>query len=203
MSHTHHTIKQIQQEASDITDESLASTERIAKLSLETVNVGSQTLSSLSLQREKLAQIEEKSGNIKNNMVIAEKELTEMEKCCGCFSLPWKRHKLKFNNKKSKKAFRPQKAVVDNGHSNKTIDKPSTTSSDTSFVTRITNDEREDKMEKNMHIVSGAIKELKSQADTMSHELDEQKEMMDRIGSKLEHNNTRVIATTKRTIELL
>ena len=201
--HSGNTIEQIQKESSEITDESLACTERMAKLSIDTVEIGSKTLDELNSQREKLNNIEKKMTDIKTNVGKAERELTKMEKCCGCFSLPWRRNKLKFNDNKSKHAFRPQIIVP------RTSDNTLLTSSNTPvtiderYITRITNDKREDKMEENMIIVGAMVKDMNHQAHEISRELDKQNEIIDKISSKIDHNNTRINAANFRTVQLM
>jgi synaptosomal-associated protein 25 len=201
--HSANTIEQIQKESSEVTDESLACTERMAKLSIETVEIGNKTLGELNLQREKLNDIEKKMEDIKTNVTKAERDLTKMEKCCGCFSLPWGRNKLKFNDKKSKHAF-DSEIVTSNTSGNMisvSINTPMLI--DERYITRITNDKREDKMEENMIVVDNMIKDMNHQAHEMSCELDKQNEIINRISLKIDHNNTRINVANVRTIQLM
>lgn len=53
------------------------------------------------------------------------------------------------------------------------------------FITRITNDAREDEMEQNMIEVSGMISNLRNMAVDMGSELESQNKQIDRINQKV------------------
>ena len=40
---------------------------------------------------EQLNKAENKLGKIRQDAIAAEKHLDQLEKCCGCFVLPWKK----------------------------------------------------------------------------------------------------------------
>lgn len=53
------------------------------------------------------------------------------------------------------------------------------------FVTRVTNDAREDEMEQNLGEVSGMISNLRNMAVDMGNELESQNRQIDRINQKV------------------
>lgn len=200
---TERTIEDVQKIANQLTDESLESTERMVKLTAHTSEVGKEILSNLHTQRETLLRIEQKTGQINSNMTKADREIEKMEKCCGCFSNPFKSKRTKFKNKQVKNAFKP----INETDIERTIKEPNLKDHNSNdigqMIVHVTNDEREDKMEKNLHIVHGAVREIRHQAVTMSNEIDEQDAIIDRLGHKLDNNNTRINNSTKRVINLL
>ncbi|CAF4863039.1 unnamed protein product, partial [Rotaria socialis] len=65
------------------TNESLESTRRMLGLVAESQEVGANTMITLDEQGEKLKRIEEGLDNIHAGMTEAERNLTNLQKCCG------------------------------------------------------------------------------------------------------------------------
>nr|XP_055029101.1 synaptosomal-associated protein 23-like [Misgurnus anguillicaudatus] len=71
------------------------------------------------------------------------------------------------------------------------------------YIKKITNDAREDEMEKNLEQVGSIIGNLKIMAADMGHEFDKQNEIIDRMSSKAEINIHHIDAATKKAEQLI
>eukprot|EP00079_Xenopus_tropicalis_P037857 XP_017951628.1 PREDICTED: synaptosomal-associated protein 23 isoform X1 [Xenopus tropicalis] len=85
------TPEEIQLKANQVTDDSLESTRRMLNLALESQDTGIKTITMLDEQGEQLNRIEEGMDQINKDMREAEKNLTELNKCCGLCVCPGKR----------------------------------------------------------------------------------------------------------------
>ncbi|ETE66891.1 Synaptosomal-associated protein 23 [Ophiophagus hannah] len=83
--------EEIQLRAHQVTDESLESTRRILGMAIESQDTGIKTITMLDEQGEKLNNIEEGMDQINKDMKEAEKNLTELNKCCGLCVCPCNR----------------------------------------------------------------------------------------------------------------
>uniref|UniRef100_A0A1I8NI47 Uncharacterized protein n=1 Tax=Musca domestica TaxID=7370 RepID=A0A1I8NI47_MUSDO len=72
-----------------------------------------------------------------------------------------------------------------------------------SFISRITNDAREDEMEENMGQVNTMIGNLRNMALDMGSELENQNRQIDRINRKAESNEARIAVANQRAHQLL
>ncbi|GCC38384.1 hypothetical protein chiPu_0016898 [Chiloscyllium punctatum] len=79
---------EMQRCADQITDESLESTRRMLQLVEESKDAGIRTLVMLDEQGEQLERIEEGMDQINKDMKEAEKNLSDLGKCCGLCSCP-------------------------------------------------------------------------------------------------------------------
>ncbi|XP_006883038.1 PREDICTED: synaptosomal-associated protein 23 isoform X2 [Elephantulus edwardii] len=80
--------EEIQQQAHQVTDESLESTRIMLSLAIESQDTGIKTIAMLDEQGEQLNRIEEGMDQINKDMREAEKTLTELSKCCGLCVCP-------------------------------------------------------------------------------------------------------------------
>ncbi|ETN85347.1 SNARE domain protein [Necator americanus] len=71
------------------------------------------------------------------------------------------------------------------------------------YVTRITNDAREDEMDENIQQVSTMVGNLRNMAIDMSTEVSNQNRQLDRIHDKAQSNEVRVESANKRANKLL
>ncbi|GMR29870.1 hypothetical protein PMAYCL1PPCAC_00065, partial [Pristionchus mayeri] len=71
------------------------------------------------------------------------------------------------------------------------------------YITRITNDAREDEMDGNLMQVSSIVGTLKSMALDMSAEISRQNRQVDRIGAKAQTNDEHVSAASKKATKLM
>ncbi|CAF4509572.1 unnamed protein product, partial [Rotaria sp. Silwood2] len=81
----------IRKQINQTTNESLESTHRMVDLVVESQDVSTNTMKMLHEQGEQLNRIDHGLDNIHAEMTEAEKNLTNLQKCCGLCVLPWKR----------------------------------------------------------------------------------------------------------------
>ncbi|MEE6492567.1 hypothetical protein FKM82_016604 [Ascaphus truei] len=85
------TVDEIQLRANQVTDDSLESTRRMLNMAVESQDVGIKTITMLDEQGEQLNRVEEGMDQINKDMREAEKNLTELNKCCGLCVCPGSR----------------------------------------------------------------------------------------------------------------
>ncbi|CAF1006148.1 unnamed protein product [Rotaria magnacalcarata] len=185
------------------TNESVESTRRMLGLVAESQEIGTNTMVALDEQGEKLKRIEEGLDNIHAGMTEAERNLTNLQKCCGLCVLPWQR---------VRQTYRP--------HTNSSTAFSSETSSPTTaepklrmandegipqngYITRITNDDRETEMDDNLQLVSSYLGNLKNLALDMGETIEGQNKTITRITDKSEVGIVRVDTANKRTKDLI
>jgi len=195
-------LEEIQGQCNQLTDDSLEATRRMLTMCEESKEAGIQTLVNLDEQGEQLDRIEEGLDQINQDMRDAEKNLEGMEKCCGLCVLPWKKAKSFEKSGDYANAWKKD----DDGPTN--TNGPRVTVGDQvgpmgGYVTRITNDAREDEMEDNMKEVSGMIGNLRNMAIDMGNEINSQNRQIDRIQQKAESNESRIDEANKRATKLL
>eukprot|EP00118_Oscarella_pearsei_P010654 m.66550 g.66550 ORF g.66550 m.66550 type:complete len:198 (+) comp35394_c0_seq1:114-707(+) len=98
--------------ADRITDESLESTRRMLAYATEAQGAGGKTMEELYEQGEQLDRVEEGLDQINSDMKAAEKNLTEMEKCCGLCVCPWNRKRNIEKTEEYKKTWDEKDGVV-------------------------------------------------------------------------------------------
>lgn len=197
-------LEDLQMQANKTTDESLESTRRMMHMCEESQDVGIKTIVMLDSQGEQLDRIEEGMDQINQDMKDAEKNLEGMEKCCGLCVLPWKKAK---NFEKSGDYNKTWKASED-GQVNTNgprviVDAGNGVGPSGGFITRITNDAREDEMEQNMGEVSNMLGNLRNMAVDMGNEISSQNRQLDRINQKAESNTDRVQSANTRANKIL
>ncbi|XP_042911091.1 synaptosomal-associated protein 25 [Parasteatoda tepidariorum] len=195
-------LEVLQMKANQITDDSLESTRRMVRLAEESEAVGMKTITMLNDQGEQLDRIEEDMDVIHTDMREAEKNLTGMEKCCGLCVCPcakaadFRDDSRAWRSNEDGKIINSQPArVVDNRNG--------AGPTGGAFVSRITNDAREDEMEENMQQVSSVLGNLKNMALDMGNEIDSQNVQVDRINMKAQSNETHIVNANARASELL
>ncbi|XP_034625070.1 synaptosomal-associated protein 23 [Trachemys scripta elegans] len=201
--------EEIQLRAHQVTDESLESTRRILGLAVESQDAGIKTITMLDEQGEQLTRIEEGMDQINKDMKEAEKTLTELNKCCGLCVCPCNRTK----NFESGKAY---KSTWGDGVENSTDhvvasqprrvinNQPQTTGGASGgYITRITNDAREDEMDENLAQVGSILGNLKNLALDMGNEIDSQNKKIDRINEKADTNKDRIEQANVRAKKLI
>lgn len=204
------TSEDIQLRANQVTDESLESTRRILGLAVESQDAGIKTIAMLDEQGEQLNRIEEGMDQINKDMREAEKTLTELNKCCGLCVCPCNRTK----NFESGKAYKATWGEGDNSPSNVVSKQPgrvkngqpqqaATGAASGNYVTRITNDAREDEMEENLTQVGSILGNLKNMALDMGNEIDAQNRQIERISEKADTNRDRIDVANARAKKLI
>lgn len=197
-------LENLQMQANAKTDESLDSTRRMLQMCEESQDVGIKTIVMLDAQGEQLDRIEEGMDQINQDMKDAEKNLEGMEKCCGLCVLPWKRMK---NFEKGGAYDKTWKASED-GKVNTDgprvmVDERNGAGPQGGFITKITNDAREEEMENNLTEVSGMLGNLRNMAIDMGSEITSQNNQLDRISNKATSLNDRVDVANTRAKKIL
>ncbi|XP_064600232.1 synaptosomal-associated protein 25-like isoform X5 [Liolophura sinensis] len=196
-------LQEIQMKANETTDESLESTRRMVGLLEESKEAGIRTLVMLDEQGEQLDRIEEGMDQINQDMKDAEKNLEGLEKCCGLCVLPWKKGG---NFEKSGDYNKTWKASEDgkvNTDGPRVIVDSGPGGPSGGYITRITNDAREDEMEQNLTEVGGMIGNLRNMAVDMGNEITAQNKQVERIGGKAGSLNVRVDTANSRANRIL
>ncbi|CAH8455235.1 unnamed protein product [Schistosoma haematobium] len=171
--------EQIKFKMNQTTDESLEASRRMMALCEEAKEAGISTLVMLDDQGEQLDRINEGMDQINQDMKDAEKNLDDLNKCCGLCVLPWNKVKKKDDYTKQLKdedmrgGDGPRIIVDQNGMG------PTG-----GYITRITNDAREDEMDQNLQEVSGMIGNLRNMAIDMGSEINQQNVQVERIQIK-------------------
>ncbi|XP_014664676.1 PREDICTED: synaptosomal-associated protein 25-like [Priapulus caudatus] len=186
-------LEELQMRANAKTDESLDSTRRMLSMCDESKDAGIRTLVGLDEQGEQLDRVEEGMDHINQDMREAEKNLTGMEKCCGIFVCPCQKSK---DIEKSKEYANTWKKDDDGKVSSsqptaRVTDDRNNMGPTGGYVTRITNDAREDEMEENIGQVAGMLGNLRNMAIDMGGEIDTQNWQLDRINQKAKLVGTR------------
>ena len=143
----------LDQRIDHVTGESLDATRRIRQVAEETHNIGVDTLVTLNEQGEKLDSAERNLDEINVDLKQTDRNLHELEKCCGCCVCPHRRTRNMKSTKPYKKVYgkkaRDMDAITEqpgadgnSGPGNRPPGGP--------FVKRITSDDREEEMEENL-----------------------------------------------------
>lgn len=195
-------LAELQFKANKTTDDSLESTRRMLQLCDESKEAGFRTLMGLDEQGEQLDKIEEDMDKINVDMREAEKNLTGMEKCCGVCLFPCGKNKEFKEDAGTWKSSDDGRVV--NGQPTRVVDnRGGTGPTTTSYVTRITNDAREDEMEENMNQVGNMLGNLRNMAIDMGSEIVNQNSQLERINQKGTSNETRIKAANQIATKLL
>lgn len=198
--------------ANKVTDESLESTRRMLQMAEETKQTGVATMEMLDEQGEQLRRVEEGMDQINNDMKLAEKNLTDLSKCCGLCVCPCDRVSSIENDSKYKRTWglggdsnsTKEDGVISrqpSGARNGQVSQQAPASGP--YIKRITNDAREDEMEENLDAVGGIIGNLKSMALDMGNEIDSQNKQIDRITDKADMNKARIDEANTRANKLI
>ncbi|KAM4662809.1 synaptosomal-associated protein 23 isoform 1-T2 [Discoglossus pictus] len=199
-------VEDIQLRANQVTDESLESTRRMLNLAVESQDAGIKTITMLDEQGEQLHRIDEGMDQINKDMREAEKNLTELNKCCGLCVCPGSRsknfetsdvYKKTWTSKGTEEVVSKQPGQSSNGHQQGGVGQSG------GYIKKITNDAREDEMDENLQQVGSILGNLKSMALDMGNEIDSQNKVIDRINEKAETNRDRIDEANARARKLI
>ncbi|XP_030600610.1 synaptosomal-associated protein 25 isoform X1 [Archocentrus centrarchus] len=197
--------QELQRRANQVTDESLESTRRMVQFVEESKDVGIRTVVMLDEQGEQFDRIEEGLDQINSDMREAEKNLTDLGKCCGLCACD----KLKaFEESGAYKAVwggaSSQDGVVSNQPpSSRVVDEREQMIMSGGYIRRVTNDAREDEMEENLTHVGSIIGNLKSMALDIGNELETQNDQIIRIQGKANLNVNRISTANQKANNLM
>ncbi|KAM7403417.1 hypothetical protein PAMA_004055 [Pampus argenteus] len=210
-------VEQITMRANQVTDESLESTRRMLQMAEESKQTGINTMVMLDEQGEQLKNVEEGMDQINQDMRQAEKNLTDLSKCCGLCICPCDRVTSIEHDSRYKRTWgfgggdavneaadgtrvvSRQPSKVRNGQA----DQVNAAAPSGPYIKRITNDAREDEMEENLEVVGSIIGNLKNMAVDMGSEIDKQNKQIDRITDKAEMNKVRIDEANQRATKLI
>nr|XP_046268172.1 synaptosomal-associated protein 23-like isoform X1 [Scatophagus argus] len=210
------TVEQMTMRANQVTDESLESTRRMLQMAEESRQTGVNTMVMLDQQGEQLKRVEEGMDQINQDMRQAEKNLTDLSKCCGLCVCPCDRvssieHDSRYKrtwgigggegdgDSNGSKVVSRQPSAVRNGQAAQ-VNAPAPSGP---YVKRITNDAREDEMEENLDAVGSIIGNLKTMAVDMGSEIDKQNKQIDNIAAKADMNKMRIDEANQRANKLI
>ncbi|KAG9265110.1 SNARE_SNAP25N and SNARE_SNAP23C domain-containing protein [Astyanax mexicanus] len=195
-------VEELQRRANQVTDESLERTRNMKLLLEESKDAGIRTLVMLDEQGEQLERIEEGLDQINQDMREAEKNLTDMAKCCGLCSCD------KLKNFEASGAYKKvwgnnQDGVVSTQPPSRVLDEREKMTMSGGYITRVTNDAREDEMEENLAQVGSILGNLRSMALDMRNEIDTQNVQIDRIQGKAIVNESRINEANQKATKLM
>uniref|UniRef100_A0A8C9WME0 Synaptosomal-associated protein n=2 Tax=Scleropages formosus TaxID=113540 RepID=A0A8C9WME0_SCLFO len=197
-------LEELQRRANQVTDESLESTRRMIQLVEESKDAGIRTLVMLDEQGEQLDRIDEGMDQINQDMKEAEKNLTDMAKCCGLCVCPCAKLKHFEMGAAYKKVWGSnQDGVVSTQPSSRVVDEREKMTMSGGYIRRVTNDAREDEMEENLAHVGSILGNLRSMAMDMGNEIDTQNIQIDHIQEKAMVNQTRISEANQRAHKLI
>ncbi|XP_070698084.1 synaptosomal-associated protein 23-like isoform X2 [Pempheris klunzingeri] len=209
-------VEQITMRANQVTDESLESTRRMLQMAEESRQTGVNTMVMLDQQGEQLKRVDEGLDQINQDMRQAEKNLTDLSKCCGLCVCPCDRVSSIEHDSRYKRTWglggrdgegeanganvvSRQPSGVRNGQAAQV----SASAPSGPYIKRVTNDAREDEMEENLEAVGSIIGNLKTMAMDMGHEIDKQNVHIDNITEKAEMNKIRIDEANQRANKLI
>ncbi|XP_034086425.1 SNARE_SNAP25N and SNARE_SNAP23C domain-containing protein isoform X2 [Gymnodraco acuticeps] len=184
---------------------SLESTRRMMQLVEESKDAGIRAVVMLDEQGEQLERVEEGLDQINSDMKEAEKNLTDLGKCCGLCSCD----KLKaFEGSGAYKAVwgggSGQDGVISNQPpSSRVVDEREQMIMSGGHIRRVTNDDREVEMDGNLAHVGSILGNLKSMALDMGNEMDMQNNQIERIQGKAILNVSRIDAANQKANNLI
>lgn len=210
------TVEQMTMRANQLTDDSLESTRRMLQMAEESKQTGVNTMVMLNEQGEQLKRVEDGMDQINQDMKQAEKNLTDLSKCCGLCVCPCDRvtsieHDSRYKrtwgigggegevDSNGSKVVSRQPSGVRNGQAGQ-VNAPAPSGP---YIKRITNDAREDEMEENLDAVGSIIGNLKNMAVDMGNEIDKQNKQIDNINDKAVMNRARIEEANSRANKLL
>lgn len=209
------TVEQMAMRANQVTDESLESTRRMLQMAEESRQTGVNTMVMLDQQGEQLKRVEEGMDQINQDMRQAEKNLTDLSKCCGLCVCPCDRVSSIEHDSKYKRTWgigggdgegdtngpvvSRQPSGVRNGQAAQ-VNAPAPSGP---YIKRITNDAREDEMEENLDAVGSILGNLKTMAVDMGNEIDKQNTQIDNITAKADMNKVRIDEANQRANKLI
>lgn len=133
----------------------------------------------------------------------AERNLNNLQKCCGLCVLPWQR------TRRTHLPFTNSSTTVNSETSSPTTTEPKLRMAgeegmpSKGYITRITNDDREEEMDDNLQLVGSYLGNLKNMALDMGDTIENQNKQLDRIAVKTDAGQIRMDNANKKTQDLI
>ncbi|KAM3871045.1 synaptosome associated protein 23.1 [Diretmus argenteus] len=210
------TVEEMAIRSNQVTDESLESTRRMLQMAEESKQTGINTMVMLDQQGEQLRHVEEGMDQINQDMKQADKNLTELSKCCGLCVCPCDRVTSIEHDSRYKRTWGiggdtgstqgDRGSVISrqpSGVRNGQAPQMAAPAPSGPYIKRVTNDAREDEMEENLEVVGSIIGNLKTMAMDMGGEIDKQNKQIDRITDKADMNKARIDDANQRANKLI
>lgn len=185
-------------QANQVQDNSRDATRRMVAMVEESKSVGIDTINELVDQSAQLDRVETNLDDIAMGIRQSEKHIGDMNKCCGVFTLPWKRWKKFDRTEAYKDAFdekriaKREKAEIKEENAKTKKGKgdgaEAAAAGGGPYVTRVLNDEAEEEMESNLNQVDLGIQMLKGMAQDMGTTIQRQNVQIDSITAKGDAN---------------
>ncbi|XP_077096097.1 synaptosome associated protein 23.1 isoform X1 [Siphateles boraxobius] len=209
-------VEDITMRANQVTDESLESTRRMLQMAEESRETGVKTMTMLDEQGEQLRRVDQGMDQINQDMRQAEKNLTDLSKCCGLCVCPCDRvtsiehdgrYKRTWGTGSDNASIQGKEGGVVSSQPNAVRNGQAVSGGSAGasgpYIKRVTNDAREDEMEENLEQVGGIIGNLKNLALDMGNEIEKQNKTIDRITDKADMNKSRIDEANQRANKLL
>ena len=133
-----------------VTNESVTATRRIRGIAEETNQIGVDTLVTLNEQGEQLDNVERRLDEINVDLKQTDRNLSELEKCCGCCTCLCCAPKNIQKNKHYKKIYGKKAQQMENVVSDEPMTSGGQRQGQGPYIKRVTEDDREDEMEENL-----------------------------------------------------
>ncbi|KAA0711298.1 Synaptosomal-associated protein 23 [Triplophysa tibetana] len=205
------TVEDMTLRANQVTDESLESTRRMLQMAEESRDTGVKTMVMLDEQGEQLRRVDQGMDQINQDMRQAEKNITDLSKCCGLCVCPCDRVSSIESDNRYKRTWGTgidnsstggkEGGVVSNQPT--AVRNGGSAGASGPYIKRVTNDAREDEMEENLDQVGGIIGNLKNLALDMGNEIEKQNKTIDCITDKADMNKARIDEANQRANKLL
>jgi hypothetical protein len=187
--------ERLRQQVDRAQDEGLDLTRNIRDIAIETHGIARDTADQVIQQGEQLDNVEMRLEGMNADLKDADKNLREIEKCCGLCYCCGGRPKDFTKRKEYKKVY----GSTDD-------DTPVTTqpmgrrqgAQDGQYVERVLGDEREAEMNENLKITDQALDQLMGMATDMGDELSKQNKQLDRINKKAEFQDRNISDFNRR-----
>ncbi|KAJ1108850.1 hypothetical protein NDU88_006220 [Pleurodeles waltl] len=195
--------QELHRRVNQVTEESLESTRRMVQLVEESKDAGIRTLVMLDEQGEQLDRIDEGLEQINQDMKEAEKNLTDMAKCCGLCVCPCDKLKKIKSSEAYKAVWGKSQDGVVSAQPSRVADEREQMMMSGGYIRRVTNDAREDEMEENLNQVGSILGNLKNMALDVGNEIDIQNKQMDKIMEKVIVNEDRIQEANTKAKKIL
>ncbi|KAM3910716.1 synaptosomal-associated protein 25-like [Leptodactylus fuscus] len=189
---------QLKKRVDQVTDESLDITRRMVQLVEESKDAGIRTLVMLDEQGEQLERIDKGLNQINQDMREAEKNLTDMGKCCGLCSCD-----RLMNSATYRAAWGKSNDDVVSAQPSHVADERERMMMSGSYIRRVTKDSREDEMEENLNQVGSILGNLRSMALDVGNEIDIQNKQVEKIMEKVAVNQDRIQEANTKAKKIL